>query len=240
MSVSKQIHKATLRRTDSPSDYVVVPTESKSESKGLAGKLSLLGGKEASMDMPGLNLPPAIQITPVMRHVFRYNASAGGNVNVTSAEVIGALGTICTVTNSTVRPWASSFRINSIKIWGSASSAAAQSERLFWSSGPGAQSRDWEVDKTVPEGLTVSGALVTRPPKGTLGALWQTSNAAILFVVALNVGSVLDMDVSFTLSNQFVSGTQTVATGVLGTIYYLYLDGSTSHTLVPVALPSTF
>jgi len=196
--------------------------------------------KGAGKRVTKLDLPPVLEITTNIRHTFRFSSNAGGSSVVTPSQLIGALGTVCTVTNSTVRPFCSSFRINKIRVWESTSAGAALSFGIFWNAATGIQQRDEEKNRSIPEGVFVTGVLETRPPKGTLAALWQTANSNALFGMNYNVGTILDLDVSFTLSNQFISGTQTVATGVLGNIYYLYLDGSTSHVWTPVGLPSTF
>jgi urea transporter len=52
-------------------------------------------------------------------------------------------------------------------------------------------------------------------------------------------GAVIDLAVDFTLSGQFEAFTQVVATAVVGTVYYLALDGPSSNTLVPVGVPTT-
>jgi len=197
-------------------------------------------GKRSGRGAGKIDLPPVIEVTPYLRHTFRFVSNAGGNSTVTPSMIIGALGTICTVTNSTVRPFCSSFKINKISVWESASASAALAFNIAWSAATGIQMRDEEKNRELPEGVTVTGVLVSRPPSGTLAALWQTANSNNLLTMGYNVGTVLDLDVSFTLSNQYLSGTQSVATGVLAAVYYLYLDGSTSHAWTPAGLPSTF
>jgi hypothetical protein len=186
----------------------------------------------------GLSLPPPLEITPLVEHVFRFSATSGGTATISAADVIGALGTVCTVTNSTVRPFASSFRIKAVKLWSAVSSSTAFNESVVWTLATGSQMKDEEVSESFPTGVSVSRNLTSSPPKGTLAAMWQVANTNSLFTLQINAGSIVDLVIEYTLSNQFVSGTQSVSTGVLGNIYYLYLDGA-SAIMLPVGLPST-
>jgi hypothetical protein len=229
----------TLRR-----EPVCEEVESKGEPTGLAsdivgplGGLQMKRGKELSL---AAGLPPPIQITPKLNHAFRFLASSGGTFTVNTANVIGALGVVCYATNGNCRPFSSSFRIRKVTIWTSAGTSTAFNASVVWTLATGNQMKDDEVETSVPEGISVTRSLVSSPPKGSLAAMWQVSSSNTLFTVQCNAGSILDLDVDYTISNQFVSGSQAVATGVLGNIYYFYLDGNTSHTLVPVGLPSTF
>jgi hypothetical protein len=175
-------------------------------------------------------------------HRFRYLVTAGGSYAVTANSVIGALGTVCTVTNTTVRPFASSFRIKKITVWPSCSSAASQEVRIVWSNSLTLGFvRDSEIERINPEGVSVTAPAVFKPPKLSLAEFWQTGSGSTMFtVVAITAGSVIDFEVDFTLSNGFLSATQAVGTGTLGNVYYLYLDGSTSHNFVPLGIPATF
>jgi hypothetical protein len=185
---------------------------------------------------PGLSLPPEIQVTPMVRnHTFRFYANSSGTYSITATEVIGALGTVCTVTNATVRPFASSFKIKKVSLWSDATSSE-QNASITWALATGSQQVDAEKNRAIPAGVSVTGVVSEVPPKGTLCALWQVASSNSIFLISANTGSVIDLTVDYTLSNQIVSNTMSVATGVLGSIYYLYLDGL--H-LVPVGLPST-
>jgi len=51
--------------------------------------------------------------------------------------------------------------------------------------------------------------------------------------------SVIDVSVTFTLSNNILGQDIGVVTGVLKTFYYLSLDGPGANVLVPVGVPTT-
>jgi hypothetical protein len=61
-----------------------------------------------------------------------------------------------------------------------------------------------------------------------------------LFSLSCSTDSIIDVEVEYTLSNQIQAASITIATGVLGSIYYLPLDGAASHVYNPLHLPTTF
>jgi hypothetical protein len=182
-------------------------------------------------------LPPEINVTPKLRHVFRFTGG-GTTVTVTTGQILGALGGVCTVTNSTFRPWASTFRIRKLTIWSDVTSSE-QNAYIQWSSALGGQVRDEEKVRSFPTGVTITAPLVSTPPPGTLAALWQDSSSNGIVVFFANPGSIIDLDVEFTLTNAIVTATQPITTGTLGSPYYLALDGPSSNVYVPVGLLST-
>jgi hypothetical protein len=214
-------------------------------------KFELKSEPEAKLDTPGVlmknrrvgkgqrGLPPQLDITPTVRHTFRFYQTVGGHTAVTVNNVFGALGGVCYVANSLVKPMASSFKIHKVTIYPAPNLSGTSACNVAWALATGAQMRDEEKDRTLPEGLTVTSPVESSPPRGSLAAMWQVGSTNSLFFTDALVGSVLDMDISFTLSNQFVVSGQTVVTGTLGNIYYLYLDGSTSHNWIPVGFPTT-
>lgn len=201
------------------------------------GVMTMVSGMRSAAK---LSLPPRIEITPHLRHVFRFVAPTGFSAAITPANVIGALGTVCTVLNSTVQPFCSSFRIKSLTVWPGTSSSGKTDTAVTFSSTLSTSVQDTEKAVTLPEGVTVTTATHWVPPKGSLAEFWQAASAQNFMRITCSPGSVLDLDVEYTISNTFASLSQTVATGSVGVVYYLYLDGSSTHLLVPEFLPSTF
>jgi len=196
------------------------------------------GGKGAA------SLPPILNVTPTLGHTFRFTNSANQvGVAITGAQLQGALGTIGTATNSTVRPWASSVRIHRITIWPSAGSNPPIAPGVEWGAISGAL-KDEGKYTGLPYGITQEKAIVSKPPKKSLCADWLSltaMNVTTLFYVTAPAGSILDISVSFTLAAAFVSSASiSTATAAIGTIYYLSLDGNSSHIWSPLGLPTTF
>jgi len=225
------------------------------------GKWSLVGTKKGSMVKKGLtgtrgqkktkkggplSLPPMINNTITIHHTkLRYFMASGGGstVSVSIADMLGALGGICTVTNSVFKPWAGSFRIKRIRMWNGINSSGADESQcvLSWNSGTAGMQRDELKSEDVPQGATTTGMCEFKPPAKSLAGDWvcSTATASNLFSFSGSQGTIIDLEVAFTLSLAFVAATITITTGTLGGIYYLALDGAASNLVVPCHLPTT-
>jgi hypothetical protein len=71
--------------------------------------------------------------------------------------------------------------------------------------------------------------------------MWQSlnSNSSDVFSLYGTTGSVYDLNVSYTLCVNGQGPTSTIVSGTLSTVYYLYLDGSSSAKFAPQGLPTT-
>lgn len=200
------------------------------------------GNKKSAMG--GLiDLPPQIENTLKVRSRIRYVAGSNNIVSVSVADLIGSFGGTCTVTNSVFKPWASSARIRRMVLWPSASaSTELNTATVSWNSGVSGLNRDSERTKDVPEGVLLTGRVVFKPPRKSVASDWMAASIGTtnIFTLTCSVGTLMDFEAEFTLANQFTSGTQTIATGTLGSLYYLPIDGASSHQYFPVHLPTTF
>jgi hypothetical protein len=187
------------------------------------------------------SLPPSIQLTPRVKHTYRYSNTASTVKSVTVADLFGAIGTIGIATNSSVQPWASSFKLATLHVWPASSSSSASNVVVEWAAGSVAQVPDDARDVTLPEGITVSRGLSFTPPPQSLAGFWitDTDASSVMFAIQAPVGSVVDLVVHYTLSNVFVPAPIAAATVSIGTPYYLALDGASSNTYIPLGLPTT-
>jgi hypothetical protein len=206
----------------------------------LGAKLPLAKGKLKGVS----SLPPTLDNTIKCMHVFRYFvATASVPVSVSVNDMLGALGGVCTVTNSAFKPWASSFRLKAVVAFPSGSSSSTDNfAQLSWNSGLLPQQRDQLKTQDIPQGISVTKPVVFKPPKLTLAGDWVACTASVtanLFTIFADAGSIIDLHVDFTLSNTFIPGTISIGTGVLNSVYYLPLDGPGSNTIVQAHLPTT-
>lgn len=184
-------------------------------------------------------LPPKITVQAEVRHVYRFQANASlSSASITVSNVLASCGGVCTVMNSIVQGWASSVRINKVTIWPAYDGSSGGQAFVSWIS---PQTKDSSENKTIPTGITVTGPIVSIPPRNTFAAGWWNNNQASTQLMALSMptGSVVDVDLSYTLSNEFGSVTFSAATASLGSIYYAYFDGQSTHKLTPQGLMST-
>jgi hypothetical protein len=221
--------KTPLQRCDGPATSLVA----------LGVSLSRGTSKQGS----STSLPPQMDITPNARHVYRFVCGNVASVTCTNQDILGAIGGICTVANSTVRLWATSFKLHSIKMWPSANTSTTPTYAdVYWGAGAYG-SKDSEFLKAVPGGVTVTGLVTFTPPKGCFAANWISNTISGNYVIMglqCTVGSIVDVDLSFTLANQVAPANASISTGTLGAIYYLALDGSTTHQYTAYGLPGTF
>ncbi len=183
------------------------------------------------------SLIPQIRTNVIKRHKFRFAASGALSiVGPTGATILGALGTVCTVTNTTVAQFNKSFRIRSIEAWAPGSATPA-TLTLIWiglANSPNVEVSDTSITASFPAHIKTS------PPPESSAWLWQVTGATQVFFITGPTGTVLDLDVDYIETDQtFAASTQAVSVGVLSQCYYLALDGPTSNLLVPVALTTT-
>jgi hypothetical protein len=192
----------------------------------------------------GLILPPVLDNTVKGSHCYRYFvASAASPVSVSVEDVLGALGGICTVANSLLKPIMSSFKIRKVVAYPSSSTSSTDNFCQFsWNSGLLPQQVDSLMTQDIPEGVSSSKPVVFVPPAKTLASDWVACTATVtanLFTIFADAGSIIDLHVDYTISNAFIPATISIATGTLGTMYYLPLDGHASNTIVQAHLPTT-
>jgi len=208
----------------------------------IAQTLSTQGGRWARGRRTALlrsSLPPKIDTTPVVDHVFRFASTASTLKTITVIDMFGALGCMGTVTNSKVQPFCGSFRLNSVTIYPSTSTTTQTDVDLLWAGDANAHVRDSEVERSIPAGVSVTSPLRFVPPRNMEVSMWHAATSAgNLFTLIPGTASIIDVHVTYTMVNAFTAANVTVTTAVIGTVYYLALDGP-GGTLVPRGLTST-
>jgi len=186
------------------------------------------------------HLPPEIDSVVTAAHVFRFVCLTSQTYTITVGNVFGICGNTCTVLNTTVSSWASTVRVKKVTIWPALSSSASLPEIAWYI--PLGINKDKSLERSLPGGVTIDAAVSSVPPKHSLGGDWMDATLSASNLLSLNgitAGSIVDVSVVFTLRNNQQGLAFTVASGAVGSPYYLYLDGSTSHQLQPVGVPST-
>jgi hypothetical protein len=187
-------------------------------------------------------LPPKLLVTPHFKQTFRFVSSSASASNITLASLLGMCGTIGTVTNSKVAAWTASLRILKVTVWPPGGSGASD-VALDWANGTSDQVPDNVEDASMPSGVTVSKAFVFTPPSRSLAGFWlnNVSSAVTIFNLYYPAGAIIDVHVDIRLGVVYEPLAITVATAVVGNVYYLALDGPSSNKLVPSnsAVPTT-
>jgi hypothetical protein len=154
----------------------------------------------------------------------------------------GACGGCCTVTNSVVTCWASTAKLHSVTVWPSVSLTAPIPE-VIWYTPITSIEKDESKQRSIPSGVTVDRAVKSSPPRGSLLQDWlnlgQVGTTALFRLNGIPAASIIDVSITFTLSNNITGQDLGVVTGVLKAFYYLPLDGPSSNTLIAVGVPTT-
>jgi len=191
--------------------------------------------------------PPSIKSNIQFRHKMRFFGNMTSTV-INSAQIAFAFGSVGTVTNSNVVSIIGSLKLIEVEMWASpnSSSTSALSNLSCEFSGSNSnitstsQFSDTSVNPAEPAHIRC------RPPRGSNSAFWQFPGVSANNMFTVNGSSnacIIDVTCDIVLSDDEVSIlTRTVATATLGQMYYLALDNTNAgaHTLVPVALVTTF
>jgi hypothetical protein len=185
-----------------------------------------------------LNGPAQIRSNIELRHTFRYVATSSSSVNVDTSQILSALG-VMGITNTSVRDFCSSFKVNHLTIY--TPPAAVGSSATCSITWPGANNSPPREYSDTSVSVSTPAMVSCSPPPQSLASFWQTGTGQTLFRLIAPSGSIIDMSVSYFLADSNSAGTATtVITSVAGVVYYLPLDGVSTHLLSPVSLNSTF
>jgi len=178
-----------------------------------------------------------------VKHTYRFRFSAAiSQVGVGLGGLLGAMGTVGRTANATVANLFSSCKITSVTLWPPATSAALDGITLDWLGAAGyLPDEGWDV--TIPDGITMTRAMRVVPPRNSLAVDWLNSGTIPLgttvFTLTGPEGTILDIDIQGRLANVVGCSNIAVAVAVVGTMYYLSLDGPASNKVQPVGIPST-
>lgn len=187
-------------------------------------------------------IPPTVDTVAKAHSVLRFTAtSAAASTNISLATLMVACGSICTIANSTVASVASSVKLHKITIWPASTTAGAgQNAEVLWPE-LGNITKDESKSTAIPAGVTIADVIMERPPKETQVAFWNSSGGggSTLFSLTCPAGSIIDVDLTWTLRNNIAGVTQAgYAAATLGAFYYGRLDG-VGGKFLPLGVPTT-
>jgi hypothetical protein len=198
--------------------------------------------RNRNRDMIPMAVSRTLHTSTTCHHIFRFLCTAGGTYPVTNVDIFGALGGICTVTNSTIQLWASSFRLRRVSVAESAQSVASVNATLTWFTAGDLNTKD---ESTIATSIPYDrpSVLSEAPPKNSLASFWTNTSSGTtntFFTIMCAIGAEIDVSVDFTLISNGTPGALTgITTATLGNQYYLSLDGRGSNKLQPAGLPTT-
>jgi len=182
--------------------------------------------------------PSQLRTNVVVKHRFRFTSTSATARTITDTNLLGIGGAVCSVANTTLNMINSTTKLHSVEVWAPpASQGAASTCSVEWvgqNFAPNIEVSD--TSNSVAEPAHVRA----KPPPGSQASLWLPPVGNQIMIVIAPIGSIIDLVCSHTMQDDGIAGTAaTVATGSLGAMYFMYLDGAT-HTYVPTSLTSTF
>jgi len=186
--------------------------------------------------------PPQLKTNVELHHTYRFRANSSFSGQITTSQIVGSLGAVCSVANTTVVALGASFKITRIEMWAPpASQGTDVTVSCEWVSFGNTVTR--EVSDTSMS-TSIPAHISAKPPRNSLVSFWQLSNAGTgFFNLVAPVGTVIDLSVSWIMQDQDLATLSiTIAAGTLGKVYYLPLDHPTAGgtgVLQPVSLVFT-
>ncbi len=194
--------------------------------------------KGRSSNLGGSQNPPQFVSNIRNSHKFRFVASAAYNSQVSDTAILGVPGAVCTVVNTTAAMMTQCFRIKKIEVWAApAAQGSSATVSLDWIGL--ANSPNLEVSDTTLS-VARNAHIIAVPPINSLAHFWNRGSNTAMFTLVCPINSIIDVTLEYILDDVGTLTTVGVVTGVLNTLYYLPLDGVTTHLLTPVSLQSTF
>jgi len=190
------------------------------------------------------NIPPRLNTSIEVRHVFRFTPASAGTSTITSQNIMGLLFTGTSVATTNVSLF-SAFRLNRISMWapGGGSNNLGIEYQNITAGAVGARPTSEDATSTsTSQSLKISKS----PPPNTTSATWQnvltstTTNTGVNVIIIYTASTTIDFDISFVLNNgevPFLAAKSQTGSPVVGQIYAQYLDGATGQ-LKPVGYSS--
>lgn len=184
------------------------------------------------------NGPSQFKSNVELRHSFRYVSTSGTATAITPTSLLCSAGTVCTVANFAASSFNGSVKVNQVEMWSPPASQGSNTTcSVLWAGANNSPDREYS-DTSVS--VATPAYVRCPPPPMSLASFWQTAGTGTLFTLTAPTGTIIDVHVSLILFDDDVSqATASIATGVLGTIYYLSLDPNATHRYTPVSLTTT-
>ncbi len=185
--------------------------------------------------------PPMLQPHIRTTRRFRFVATSAVAYNsITVKDLAGVCGVVGTVTNTTGAYLVGTLRVAKVEMWSPpASVGTSVSISMSWggfNNSPNIEYTDSSVSQTEP------AHIACRPPRESLAKFWQTTgNDSPLFILNCPTSTIIDVTIEFMEADSSSALTTTsLVTAVVGQRYYLALDDTSNHVIVPVGLFTTF
>jgi hypothetical protein len=185
------------------------------------------------------NKPPQINSNIQYTHTYRFTSSNATRTALTPNSLLCAAGSMGVVSNTTVISYLQSVRIKRITIRAPPPSQGSIATTSVEWVGIANQSSNKEVSDT-SNSVTTPATIKSIPPRQSLAAFWQQPSSTSLCYLIAPPGSIIDilLDLIFQ-DDDSTNASSSVATAVVGNVYYLSADPNTTHYYTPISLTTT-
>ncbi len=176
---------------------------------------------------------------------MRYTVAAAltnGIVALTPKSILASFGTICTVANSSTVALFNSFKIREIEIWApglpnyGTSVIQPSTVTVEWESAVNSISSTLTFSDT-SNNVSAPAHVRCSPPRGSTASFWSATTSSTLVTIGAPVGAVVDVECDLVMDADNTDiDTTSIASGTLGNVYYLALDGPTSALVRPIPI----
>ncbi len=190
----------------------------------------------------GVGYPPPREANVVVRHIFRFRTD-GANVDITGANICGLLSAGY-IANTSVTGLFRAARIRRLEIWFRApttlagTSTGVPSASVTWTNGTTSSFAPYSEISATAMSNSEPTYFSVAPPRDSLQRNWFHSGVGNLFTLKVPQGGIVDLHVDLMFNDGDVGTTTAVASGTLGAVYGMPLDGS-ADALLPVGLVTT-
>ncbi len=197
---------------------------------------SKMKGRNAPLMVKDYIDPPMVPSVTKITRRYRFNCTGNLAVLLSSSNLIGICGAVCTATNATLTYIAFAAQVHGVEIWApAASNAVLVQTEIQWYTMNGGPARE-----VCQAAITPSRPSYTRskPKYGEWASQRFSAGSTAVVAISCPAGSLIDVHASHWLADLAGANTTQAATvAVLGQVYYPALDGATK-TAVPVGLPT--
>jgi hypothetical protein len=183
--------------------------------------------------------PPQLKTAVQCRHVFRFKASSALSAVQIQAHFINDLLQVA-ATTTTSYTIIESFRIRRVEMWGPmASDLVPVTVSLEWADAVAQLDTNRAIISDTSMGSNQIAHILAVPPNKTTSSYWQGDSTNPSLILNGPVNTVVDLEISFTITNNLNGDNNpsaiTVAGATVGQVYLGRLDGPTTGLLVPIS-----
>lgn len=185
-------------------------------------------------------LPPRLSVGCYVSNTYRFLTTTSSSTSVTAQNLLGCMGQICTVANTTTVCVMQFVRIRRITMWPAVSQTGGTTPHIMWTASIGNVEKDTFKDGSLPANVTVDRPVSSVPPKGSLlHGNYVNGGFGTIATLTYASGTVIDVELSGLMSTVTGAVGLGCSATALGTFFYGALDGNASHTINPTTLPTS-